>query len=76
MKNTSQITIERESNFGQMTVGTEKELLIEVRNIDDIDHLLYDTRFLNVKSNFEVRDQSFPVIVPTVGSVVVTVFFK
>jgi hypothetical protein len=56
-------------------MGSEKILLIEIRNVDGIEHVLLDAKFINLSSNFEIRN-SFPVVVPVEGKVSIEVHFK
>ena len=71
-----EITVEREAQFGILDMGSEKELQIEIRNIDGIEHVLLDAKFINLSSNFEIRNNSFPVVVPVEGKISIGVHFK
>jgi len=76
LRDTCEISVEREADFGTMEIGTSKELVVKVSNIDALEHLLIDAKFLNQRSNFVIKDQSFPVMIPIDGSVNITVSFK
>ena len=76
MRDTAEIAVERESQFGFIEMGSEKELKIEIRNVDTIEQVLIDVRFINIKSNFEIRNNSFPIVVPIEGKVYIEVYFK
>lgn len=70
------ISVERDSNFGTMTIGSEKELRIEITNTYSTEHSLLNVKFLNTRSNFELRNQNLPVIVPINNKIYIDVFFK
>ena len=71
-----QMSIERESNFGNMEVGTEKELSIEVTNTDATEYTLIDAKFVNKQSNFEIHNLTLPVYFPADGKIKIQLFFK
>lgn len=72
----SKIIIEKTSDFGIVEIGTEKELKIEIINVDSVEHALINVRFLNIQSNFQLCDQSFPIIVAENSKIFVDVIFK
>lgn len=76
LKEAREIAIDKETNFGFMEIATEKEIRIEVMNVDLFEHTLLNAKFLNMRSNFEICNQSFPVIVPVNGKVCVEIVFK
>lgn len=76
LKYKPEITVERDSQFGILDIGSEKELQIEIRNVDGINHVLLDAKFINLSSNFEIRNNSFPVVVPVEGKISIGIYFK
>lgn len=76
LKDAPQISIEREVNFGVMEIGSEKEIRIEITNVDLAHHTLLNVRFLNMRSNFEIRNENLPVIVPVNGKVFIELYLK
>lgn len=75
-KDIREISVERESDFGNMEVGTEKELRIKVTNKDAYEHTMIDVKFLNKQTNFEIRNLTVPVKVPAEESITIDTFFK
>lgn len=75
-KDSCGISVERDSNFGTVVIGNEKELRIEITNTYTTDHSLLNATFLNSRSNFEIRNQNLPVIVPINGKIYIDVIFK
>lgn len=76
LKEAREIAIEKETDFGTVEIGSEKEIRIEITNMDLTDHTLLNAKFLNMRSNFEISNQSFPVIAPINGKIYVEIFFK
>lgn len=76
MRDTSGITIDRETDFGALEFNAEKEIKIKVQNIGSIEQVLKDVRFLNTRSNYELRNASLPVILPTGTDLLVEVYLK
>lgn len=76
LKEAREIAIDKETHFGSMEIATQKEIRIEVMNVDLFEHTLLNAKFLNTRSNFEICNQSFPVIVPVNGKVYIEIFFK
>lgn len=77
LRDTPEINVDRVPNFGNMEIGTEKDIVVEVRNVGTVDdQLLSDARFVNLRSNFEIRNQTFPVLIPPLGSISINVYLK
>lgn len=76
MRDTSGIVVDRETDFGTVEVSTEKEIKIRVRNGDSNEHFLKDVRFLNARSNFELRNVSVPIILPAGEELLIEVYVK
>lgn len=76
LQDTSEITVERKSNFGTLMIGSNKNLPIEIENISSEDQVLISAKFVNHRGNFELRDQIYPVIIPSKRKITIEVFFK
>ena len=76
LKDSPQISIEREVNFGVMEIGSEKEIRIEITNVDLAQHTLHNVKFLNMRSNFNIRNENLPVIVPVSGKIYIELYLK
>jgi len=76
LQDTSEITVERKSNFGTMVVGSFKHLSIEIRNISPRHQTLISAKFANHKGNFELQNQICPVVIPSEETIAITVTFK
>lgn len=76
LKEALEVSVEKEKNFGIVQIGSENQILIEVTNMDLMEHTLLNAKFLNMRSNFEISNQIFPVIIPINGKIYVEIFFK
>lgn len=71
------ISVERENQFGLMEIGSEKEIRIKIVNASITDISLLSAKFLNFRSNFEIRNQSLPVVLSAAnGQFYLELYFK
>ena len=76
LQDTSEITVERKTNFGTMMIGSCKSLPVTIENISPKDQVLLSAKFVNYQGNFELQHQIYPVVIPSKGKIVLEVNFK
>ena len=76
LKDKNGVLLERNTDFGLMDIGGEKNLLVEITNMNSDAKTIVDASFRNANSNFELISTDFPVLIPGHDNVFLELSFK
>jgi hypothetical protein len=76
LRDKNDVLLERNTDFGLMDIGSEKNLLVEITNMNSESKIIFDAGFRNANCNFELISTDFPMLIPGHDNVFLELSFK